>query len=352
MKSCLSATAALLLLLAAYWLGRYSRPAAADDESTEAVRSDLEPRHHKPRGRKRGGGHKRGGRKPWHAHASTKHGRRRHGDSLSFNRSAALDELFEARLHLLESLPQEPGAWVECGHHLAATCAACVTGAPESEATECRGECSWNEARSECVAMHGSADGGAGGKGAPAPHRPTFQAEHHEFDASNRALWVLTPSLVGAVGLSLALMGSAAAQAHQCMGARDSRVAASPAASQALCGTEPTRLASGEGALRRAAPRAVALRLAAAFRRRPPCTCEVRRASEGGAGGAGAGAGPGQSEGQWLLGPLSPSAAEASAARATAGVEVLPLALLRKPELLLQQEQLASLEVSRDIGER
>ena len=243
MKSCLSATAALLLLLAAYWLGRYSRPVATDEEPTEAVRSDLEPRHHKPRGRKRGGGHKRGGRKPWHAHASTKHGRRRHGDSLSFNRSAALDELFEARLHVLESLPQEPGAWVECGHHLAATCAACVTGAPESGATECRGECSWNEARSECVAMHGSTGGGAGGSGAPAPHRPTFQAEHHEFDASNRALWVLTPSLVGAVGLSLALMGSAAAQAHQCMGARDAlhpRVAASPpAALQALCGTEP-----------------------------------------------------------------------------------------------------------------
>jgi len=89
--------------------------------------------------------------------------------------------------------------------------------------------------------MHGSTGGGAGGSGAPAPHRPTFQAEHHEFDASNRALWVLTPSLVGAVGLSLALMGSAAAQAHQCMGARDAlhaRVAASPAASQALCGTK------------------------------------------------------------------------------------------------------------------
>ena len=84
--------------------------------------------------------------------------------------------------------------------------------------------------------------------------------------------------------------------------------------------------------------------LAAAFRTRPPCTCEVRRAREG---GAAAGAGPGQ----WLLGPLSTSAAEASAARATAGAEVLPLALLRDPEALLQQEQLASLEVSRDIGE-
>ena len=53
---------------------------------------------------------------------------------------------------------------------------------------------------------------------------------------------------------------------------------------------------------------------------------------------------------QCLLSPLSTSAAEASAARATAGAEVLALALLRDPEALLQQEQLASLEVSRDVG--
>ena len=341
-QPCLSATAALLLLLAAFWLGRSgSLPGltAAHDQPPEVVSSDLEPeRHHKRGGgRKRGGGHKRGGRKH-RGDTSTKHGRGRHGYSHSFNRSAALDEQFEARLQLLESLPLEPGAWVECGHHLAATCAACVTGASESGATECRGECLWNEARSECVTMHGLAGGGAGGRGAPAPDRPTFLAQHHEFDASNQALWVLTPSIVGAVGLSLALMGSTAAQTHQCRGVRE---AASPAASQALCGTDQPGLTEGD--LRDAARGSVALRFAAELRIRPPCTCEVRRASQGGAAAA---AGPGQ----WLLSPLSPSAAEAEVAAAAAtvgaaGVKVLAVALLREPEVLLQQEQLASLEV-------
>ena len=338
-QPCLSATAGLLLLLAAFWLGRSGSlpgPATARDKPIKAVSSELEPEHHKHGGgRKRGGGHRRGGRKH-RGDTSTKHGRRRHRGSDPFNRSAALDEQFEARLHLVESLPQEPGAWVECGHHLAATCAACVTSVSESGVTECRGECSWNEARSECVAMYGSAGGGPGGMGAPAPHRPTFLAQHHEFDASNQALWVLTPSMVGAVGLSLALMGSAAAQTHQCRGVSE---AASPAASQALCGTDKPGLTSGEGALRNAALGSVALRFAAALRTRPPCTCEVRRTSQGGAVAA-------AGSGQWLLSPLSPSAAEASAAAAAAaGVKVLPVALLREPEELLQQEQLASLEV-------
>ena len=349
-QRCLSATAALLLLLAAFWLGRSGSPpgpATTRDKPIAAVSSELEPEHHKHGGgRKRGGGHRRGGRKH-RGDTSTKHGRRRHGDSDPFNRSAArhgrrrhgdshsfnrsdtLDEQFEARLHLVESLPQEPGAWVDCGHHLAATCAACVTGVSESGATECRGECSWNEARSECVALHGSAGGGAGGTGAPAPHRPTFLAQHHEFDASNQALWVLTPSTVGAVGLSLALMGSAAAQTHQCRGVGE-------AASPALCGTDKSGLTSET--------RSEALRFAAALRTRPPCTCEVRRTSQGTSlGGAVAAAG----SGQWLLSPLSPSAAEASAAAAAAGVKVkvLPVALLREPEVLLKQEQLASLEV-------
>ena len=343
-QPCLSAIAVLLLLLAAFWLGRSGSlpgPATAHDQPPEVVSSDLEPeRHHKRGGgRKRGGGHKRGGRKH-RGDTSTKHGRGRHGYSHSFNRSAALDEQFEARLQLLESLPLEPGAWVECGHHLAATCAACVTGASESGATECRGECLWNEARSECVTMHGLAGGGAGGRGAPAPHRPTFLAQHHEFDASNQALWVLTPSIVGAVGLSLALMGSTAAQTHQCRGVREAASpAASPAASQALCGTDQPGLTEGD--LRDAARGSVALRFAAELRMRPPCTCEVRRASQGGAAAA---AGPGQ----WLLSPLSPSEAEVAAAAATvgaAGVQVLAVALLREPEVLLQQEQLASLEV-------
>lgn len=233
---------------------------------------------------------------------------------------------FETELRELHELPYRSGAWVggrvawvDCGARLARSCAACGAGSFGQGRRDCRGECRWDAAdlssagqhlEGSCVPIHGPIPP-MDSTAPAAPHTPqgdaesrlTFAGQRHEFSVASHALWVVSPSSVAAVALSVALMGSTAAvDAGGC----------SPNGQARFCGGGQP-IATAAAAVRRA------------VRTSPSCTCAFPRGVT------------------WLISPLTVGVAAAAAkgiSEQRAARPLLRVALLREPRTMLLHEQL------------